>query len=248
MLKVNCAFTRLADPKSLRPNPDNPNVHPAKQIELFMKILAYNGVRRAIVVSRRSGLITKGHGLLQAALEMNAPEVPVDDQDYADDASELADMLADNELASWSEISEPKFKELVGRLNNGELDLEVVGRDRESLEKLFAELKSSKPTIEFSASASPGDAASEAGGGSESSSAPAAPATNIAQVRMVQLYLNTETEPVFMERVETLKRTLGVDNLTDAVFEAVERVALHLGDEHPVEGAQDEPASEAVLE
>lgn len=41
-------------------------------------------------------------------------------------------------------------------------------------------------------------------------------------VRMVQLFLNAETQPKFVEYVEKLKEKYGTDNLTDTVFRAIE--------------------------
>ena len=42
-------------------------------------------------------------------------------------------------------------------------------------------------------------------------------------VRMVNLFLNTETEPQFQEMVGALKDTWGLDNLTDTVYDAVKK-------------------------
>ena len=40
-------------------------------------------------------------------------------------------------------------------------------------------------------------------------------------VRMVQLFLNDETEPVFMEMLKQLGKRYGTGNITDTVFRAV---------------------------
>lgn len=90
--------------KELKPNPLNRNSHPKDQIERLAKILEYQGWRYPIKVSKRSGLITSGHGRLEAAKLLKLKEVPVSFQDYADEAQEYADLTADNAIASWSEL------------------------------------------------------------------------------------------------------------------------------------------------
>ena len=44
----------------------------------------------------------------------------------------------------------------------------------------------------------------------------------MSQVRMVQLFLNSETEPLFKKMVENLQQTYGTTNLTDTVYRALE--------------------------
>jgi hypothetical protein len=44
----------------------------------------------------------------------------------------------------------------------------------------------------------------------------------MSQVRMVQLFLNSETEPLFKKMVEKLQQIYGTSNLTDTVYKALE--------------------------
>ncbi len=74
-LKVHCANNALVDPARLRPNPVNPNRHSAHQIQLLAAIIQEQGWRAPITVSKRSGLIVRGHGRLEAALLMGAEVV-----------------------------------------------------------------------------------------------------------------------------------------------------------------------------
>jgi DNA modification methylase len=93
----------MTDADLLVPNPRNPNKHPENQIKLLAKIMAHQGWRSPVVVSNRSGFIVKGHGRLQAARLNGWSEIPVDRQDYASEADEYADMVADNKIAELSE-------------------------------------------------------------------------------------------------------------------------------------------------
>jgi 16S rRNA G966 N2-methylase RsmD len=102
-MKVQCAHSELVDIDLLVPNPKNANKHPKDQIKLLAKIMAHQGWRSPIVVSNRSGFITKGHGRLQAAKLNGWDKAPVDRQDYANEADEYADMVADNKIAELSD-------------------------------------------------------------------------------------------------------------------------------------------------
>ena len=42
------------------------------------------------------------------------------------------------------------------------------------------------------------------------------------QVRMIQLFLNSESEPKFNEMVNSLQDRYNTDNLTDTVYKAIE--------------------------
>ena len=103
-IPVHCAHTTLIDPNGLKPNPVNPNRHSAHQIQLLASIIQDQGWRNPITVSKRSGLVVRGHGRLEAALLIGCETVPVDEQAYGSEAAELADLLADNRLAEPAEL------------------------------------------------------------------------------------------------------------------------------------------------
>lgn len=102
-MKIQCAHSEIADLDLLVPNPKNPNKHPDNQIKLLAKIMDHQGWRSPIVVSNRSGFITKGHGRLMAAKLNGWAKGPVDRQDYENEADEYADMVADNKIAELAE-------------------------------------------------------------------------------------------------------------------------------------------------
>ena len=103
MAKIQCAHDELVELHKLQANPKNPNKHPEKQIELLAKIIDYQGQRAPIVVSTRSGFITKGHGRLEALKRLGWEKAAVDFQDYDSEAQEFADMVADNKIAELAE-------------------------------------------------------------------------------------------------------------------------------------------------
>ncbi len=140
-MRVLCAHTSLADPVSLKPNPANPNRHSAHQIQLLAAIIQEQGWRAPITLSKRSGLIVRGHGRLEAALLMGCDKVPVDEQDYANEAEELADLLADNRLSELAELDEADLKKVIEKLRQADptFDVELTGFMEDEIAKLFAE-------------------------------------------------------------------------------------------------------------
>jgi hypothetical protein len=129
-----CSFSRTADPRTLRPNPANPNRHSADQVERLAGLIEAHGWRSPIVVSKRSGLITRGHGRLLAALKLECNAVPVDDQDYASEAEERADMLADNIVADLAEMDRAVLKDNLVFLREQEYDLRLTAMDPDVLQ------------------------------------------------------------------------------------------------------------------
>lgn len=137
---TECAFDKMVATGELKPNPRNPNKHPKKQIELLAKIIKAQGWRAPITVSTRSGFIVRGHARLEAAKLLGLTECPVDFQDYASEAVEWADCIADNRLSELSDIDLPSIKDLLLELDTGALDMDLTGYDAESIEQLMAPL------------------------------------------------------------------------------------------------------------
>lgn len=136
---IYCAYTSLEHTESLVENPRNPNRHPEEQIKALAKIIRHQGWRNPIVVSKRSGFVIKGHGRLMAAKLLELEHVPVDYQDYANEAAEWADMVADNKIAELSEIDEKELNALIRELD-GQIDLELTGFKENELTDILASL------------------------------------------------------------------------------------------------------------
>jgi len=136
-VKVYCAHDKVVDITTIVPNPRNPNKHPDNQIELLAKIIMNQGWRNAITVSTRSGFIVRGHGRYEAAKQMQVDEVPIDFQDYASDAEEWADLIADNRIAELSKMDSAGLKDLLNEIDTGDFDMDLTGFDHNSLENLM---------------------------------------------------------------------------------------------------------------
>ena len=105
-MRVKCLYDKLVKLSELVPHPKNRNKHPINQIKRLAEILAYQGWRYPVKVSRLSGFVTSGHGRIEAANVNGWGEIPVNYQEYDSEAQEYADVQADNAIALWAEIDE----------------------------------------------------------------------------------------------------------------------------------------------
>ena len=141
-IKVMCRHSELVDFRSLLPYPKNPNIHRPEQAPMLAKIIARAGWRSPIVVSARSGFITKGHGRLEAAKllfeQTGECLVPVERQHYDTEAEELTDIIADNQIAELSALDAELVMELgkEGLLELEGFDSELLGFDTGAWEDL----------------------------------------------------------------------------------------------------------------
>lgn len=139
-VQIHCAYTELSDPTLLIPNPRNPNHHPKRQIELLAKIIQSQGWRAPVTVSNRSGFVVRGHGRLQAALLLGC-KVPIDRQDYASEAEEWADLIADNRIAELAEMDTGEVARLLNELDGLDFDMDLTGYAGKALDNLLADLR-----------------------------------------------------------------------------------------------------------
>ena len=134
-IPIHCAHDKIVKLKDIKPNPRNPNQHPADQVELLAKIIGEQGWRAPVSVSKRSGFIVRGHGRLMAAQLLGAKSAPVDYQDYDTDAEEWADLLADNRLAELAEIDIGMVQDILVEIGE-EIDLDLTGFDMAAISEI----------------------------------------------------------------------------------------------------------------
>jgi ParB-like chromosome segregation protein Spo0J len=147
--QINCAFDEVVPLEKIVPNPRNPNQHPPSQVALLAKVIAHQGWRSPIVVSRRSGFIVSGHGRFEAAKALGLSQVPVDYQDFKTDADEWAHLVADNRIAELAEVDANGIRELLSELKAEDFDLDLAGFDVSALEVLLAEPQEPEPPEDF---------------------------------------------------------------------------------------------------
>lgn len=113
---ISCAHDAVLALDSIRPNPQNPNTHTPEQLRRLGEILHANGWRRALTISRRSGLLTKGHGRLEAARLAGCKFAPVQFHDYESAAQELQVIVADKRAFEKGETDDQKTVALLNKL------------------------------------------------------------------------------------------------------------------------------------
>ncbi len=111
---VNYTGFPLVPVGRLKPHPDNPNYHPKVQIDALSEVIRENGWRAPVVVSNLSGYVIKGHGRIAAATQCGW-DVPVQYQDYPDEAAEARDLIADNKIQELSSLDAGTVAALVAK-------------------------------------------------------------------------------------------------------------------------------------
>lgn len=136
-IPVYCSHDKIVSITKAVPNPRNPNIHPERQIEILSKIIQDQGWRQPITISNRSGFIVKGHGRYLAAVQLNANDVPVDYQDYENEAEEWADLIADNRISELSNMNEDLLADLLGEINDLDFDILLTGMEYADIDSLI---------------------------------------------------------------------------------------------------------------
>ena len=153
---VKCAYDEMVAMEQVIGNPRNPNRHPEGQIKALARIIRFQGWRAPVTISKRSGFVVRGHGRLEAAKLLGCAEVPVDYQDYANEAEEWADLIADNRIAELAEVDQDSLGALLKELDQIGCDMDLTGFDGKELDRILAETLEAtgdgdaSPEVEFS--------------------------------------------------------------------------------------------------
>lgn len=118
-------------PEELTPYVQNPKAHPGEQVDKIAASLAEYKFDQPIVIDGQ-GVIIKGHGRRQAALQLGLKKVPVVVRDDLTEAQIKAARLADNRLAESAWIDDALESELT-ILKDLDFDLSLTGFDEVEL-------------------------------------------------------------------------------------------------------------------
>jgi len=88
-------------------------------------------------VSNRSGFVVRGHGRLMAAKHLGLKQVPVDYQDYENDAAEWTDCIADNKIAEFASMDDAILRDLMSDIKDFNFDMELTGFGEDELKDIF---------------------------------------------------------------------------------------------------------------
>ena len=123
MHQIKAREIRLIPISDIKLNPKNRNKHPKEQIDRLTEIIKYQGFRRPVSISNRTGLLVCGEGRYLAAKNLNFNEIPAIFQDYDGPEQEFADAISDNAIDKWSELDTSGIIDDVKKFEEFELDL-----------------------------------------------------------------------------------------------------------------------------
>src|SRR6516165_6364542 len=132
----------------LVPYAKNARTHSPEQVAQIAASIVEFGFNAPILVDSNAGIVA-GHGRLLAARKLNLAEVPVVVLDHLSETQRRAYILADNKLALNAGWDEKVLAAELRDLEDGGVDLALVGFSDEELEDLLAgDEPQSSPNVE----------------------------------------------------------------------------------------------------
>lgn len=195
----------------LKPYPGNPRKN-QKAVEKVKESIRINGFNQNIVCDQNN-IICVGHTRWVAAKEMGITEVPVYKKEM-DEKHFLSYLIGDNKTNEYSEWEDEKLGEALNKLKElceSEEELEMLmsatAFEESELEAYFEvdELDDMLEDVEVAAH-------TRQVGGEKS------------HIKQVQIFLDDVTFPRFIEMAEVIQTYMTTDNLTDTIYNAVEKV------------------------
>jgi len=147
-ISVKCQFEKMMDVDLIVEHPRNANKHPDKQIQMLSKILKYQGWRAPLVISKRSGFLVNGHGRLMAAKKAGQKEVPVNFQDFENEAQEIAHLYADNKIAELAEHDDAIMLEGIKDIGMEDFDFDLLGIEDFNIQTVPTEVKNTSAELD----------------------------------------------------------------------------------------------------
>ena len=129
--------------EELKPYRLNAKLHPQEQIKKIIRSIELTGFDQPIVVNKKDYSIVKGHGRLEAAIQMGMVTVPVIVLDVSQDVADKARLL-DNKSAE----GEYDIEKLLKELTRFQDDIDATGYGRDELDRLLMELESQTVGVE----------------------------------------------------------------------------------------------------
>jgi ParB-like chromosome segregation protein Spo0J len=186
---------------------NNPRIN-KESVEKVVLSINTVGWKVPIIVDE-DNVILAGHTRLKAAQLIGLNEVPVHTALDLSESQKTAFRIMDNKSQDYSEWNDDLLREELLKLSDLDFDLNLTGFNANEIQKLTEDM------LEFTEP-------EEIIEGNEDINFDDFQTSNI---RMVNLFLTQDTEPVFQERVAALKEKWGLENTTETVFAAIERCA-----------------------
>ena len=202
---------KMTDITKLKEYPDNPRIN-KESVEKVVMSIKEVGWKVPIIVDEKN-VILAGHTRLKAAQFLELDKVPVHTAKGLSEQQKTAFRIMDNKSQDFSQWDNELLAGEFAKLADSDYDLDLTGFNFEEIEKMTESLMQFDEPDNFVTEENLDDFGE----------------VQTSNVRMVNIFLTNETEPVFQEMIATLKEKWQKENLTDTVFEAVEKIYKNEG-------------------
>ena len=205
----------------LQYDPANPRNHSEKNLNAIRSSLEEHGQVEPLIVHKETSVVIGGNARLSVMRKLGFEEAAVIMLDCDENEARRLSIVLNRtgELAGWD--TEVLAKHMMNFQAEGDFDPEVLGFSANEFEAILAEFDQAIESVELDA---PGEL--ERPDIPEFDDAEAGrPGAN---VRMVQLFLDDETQPMFVGWARILAEHYGTKTMTDTVFKAVQDIVSQL--------------------
>lgn len=192
------------DINDIKPYKNNPREIPMESVQKVMNSIREFGNNQPIVVDN-DNVIVVGHTRWKALKQLNKKTAFIVKREFSKNDA-MAYRIMDNRSGEESKWENKLLAQELNMLKDENFNLDFTGFNLTELENLSADkdlnFKANDKIEDFNVDY-PAD-------------------MEVSHVKMVQLFLNTDTEKNFRLWVSELQKDLGTDNLTDTVYKIVE--------------------------
>ena len=210
------------DIDSLIPDDANPRVHDEKNLAAIKASLEEHGQVEPLVVQNNSMRVIGGNGRLSVLKSLGKSKVDVVLLDVSDEQARKLSISLNRtgELAGWDEQTLASHLQALSHVSD-DFDPTSLGFSGEEIEGLLAQFAGDFEALSLEPPAEEyiGEAAPEIPEGAAPEHMPNS------SVRMVQLFLDDQTAPIFQMWVNKLSKVHDTDNITDTVYLTVQQAA-----------------------
>lgn len=190
---------QILDIEKIKNYEKNPRIN-IDAVEKVKESIQEFGFRQPIVTDENM-IILAGHTRFKASKELNLKKVPVHIAKDLSEAQKKAYRIMDNKSNEFSEWDSGLLKSEMIELGDLDINMQLTGFELDEINKL-----TKNELLKFDGDVSEDLELEEMGDYEQSN------------VKMIQLFLNTETEPEFKKMAQALQEKFGINNITDLMF------------------------------
>ena len=190
---------QILDIEKIKNYEKNPRIN-VDAVEKVKESIQEFGFRQPIVTDENM-IILAGHTRFKASKELNLKKVPVHIAKDLSEAQKKAYRIMDNKSNEFSEWDSGLLKSEMIELGDLDINMQLTGFELDEINKL-----TKNELLKFDGDVSEDLELEEMGDYEQSN------------VKMIQLFLNTDTEPEFKKMAQALQEKFGINNITDLMF------------------------------